>query len=111
MRILFDHNVPAPLLNHLLDHAVVFADQRGWSTIPDGRLLTLSRDHDFEVFITADQNIPYQHPTSDLPFAIIVLANTDWRVVQRYVRKISAAVKTTPPGTWFYIDMPKRHDR
>ena len=38
--------------------------------------------------------------------AIVVLGNSQWRIVQRYVRRISAAVTAALPGSYAEVDIP-----
>jgi hypothetical protein len=38
--------------------------------------------------------------------AIVVLGNSQWRIVQRHVRKITSAVNTAQPGSYAKVDIP-----
>ena len=38
--------------------------------------------------------------------AILVLGNSQWRIVQRYVRKVAAAVNAAAPGNYYEVDIP-----
>ena len=40
MKLLFDQGTPAPLRNHLPNHLVETAYEKGWSTLKNGDLLT-----------------------------------------------------------------------
>jgi hypothetical protein len=40
--------------------------------------------------------------------AIVVLGNSQWRIVQRYVRRIAAIVNAATPGSCVEVDIPFR---
>jgi hypothetical protein len=40
--------------------------------------------------------------------AIVVLGNSQWRIVQRYVRRIAASVNAATPGSFAEVDIPLR---
>ena len=44
----------------------------GWASIKNGELLALASER-FDVFVTADRNLPYQQNVRTLPIAIVVL--------------------------------------
>jgi hypothetical protein len=60
MRILLDHNTPAPLRYALLGHQVETAYERGWAELLNGHLLSEAESAGFELLITTDQGIRYQ---------------------------------------------------
>lgn len=60
MRILVDECVPAPIQRQFTNHACSTVQVRGWGGIKNGDLLQLA-EGEFDVFITSDQNIRYQH--------------------------------------------------
>ena len=77
MLILLDENLLSKKLKKLLleaAHSVQNVEDMGWRGIKDQELLALTEAHPFDVFITADQNLPYQQSLRDRPFRIIVLA-------------------------------------
>ena len=59
MRIQLDESLPRRLRGELSGHSVSTVTQRGWSGVENGELLRVAAD-DFDVFLTADQNIEYQ---------------------------------------------------
>ena len=61
MRILFDQGTPAPLRSLLSDLRVETASERGWTTLTNGELLTEAERAGFEILVTIDQNLRYQH--------------------------------------------------
>jgi len=60
MRILFDHNVPVPLLFHLSEHQVETAYEKGWAQLTNGVLLQTAEDAGFDLLITTDKGIRFQ---------------------------------------------------
>jgi hypothetical protein len=40
--------------------------------------------------------------------AIVVLGNSQWRIVQRYVQRIAASVNAATPGSYTEVDIPFR---
>jgi len=60
LRILFDKNVPSPLLRYLAKHDVRTAEELGWAGLASGDLLRAAEDAGFEVMVTADQSLAYQ---------------------------------------------------
>ena len=71
MRILLDESVPVQLRRDFVGHDARTVRYMGWLGIDNGDLLKLARDN-FDVFVTADQNMPYQWniTSSDLPILI-----------------------------------------
>jgi hypothetical protein len=73
MRILLDESLPRTLRVELLEHSVKTVAEVGWSGIKNGELLRRAASQ-FDVFLTADQNLPYQQNLSTLPMSVVVLA-------------------------------------
>jgi hypothetical protein len=71
MRILLDESLPRRLRGELPGHAVKTVAQMGWSSLENGELLRRAADQ-FDVFVTADQNLQFQQNISALPIAVAV---------------------------------------
>ena len=108
MRILFDHNAPAPLIPFLHGHVVTLARDPGWYRLVDGDLLTIAEQSGFDLLITCDQRIQTQQNLEGRKISLVVLRSSDWRVVQRYVRRIAAAVNACTPGSYIEVEIPFR---
>ena len=108
MRILFDHGTPAPLIPFLAGHTVTKARDAGWDRLDNGELLNAAEDAGFEVLITTDKNMVTQQNLKGRAIAIVVLGNSQWRIVQRHVRKIASAVNAATPGSCVEIEIPFR---
>lgn len=98
MRILFDHDVPRPLRRNLPGHDVDTARQRGWEELTNGDLLNAAGREGYEVFITADQKIPYQQNLGHRPFGVVVLLSNNWSQVRENTAAIQSALEGIQPG-------------
>jgi len=108
MRILFDHGTPAPLIPFLEGHAVTKAKDAGWDKLVNGELLKAAEEAGFAVLLTTDKNMAAQQNLKSRRIAIVVLGNSQWRIVQRYVRRIAAIVNAATPGSYVEVDIPFR---
>ncbi|MFZ1011149.1 MAG: DUF5615 family PIN-like protein [Candidatus Sulfotelmatobacter sp.] len=108
MRILFDQGTPAPLIPFLEGHTVTQAKDLGWDKLVNGELLKAAEETGFEVLLTTDKNMAAQQNLSGRTIAVVVLGNSQWRIVQRHVRKIAAAVNAARPGSYSEVDIPFR---
>lgn len=72
MRVLLDGNLPRTLAALLPGHRVETIHQRRWSDLDDGPLL-VAAEGEYDVFLTADQNLRYQQNLSGRRLRIIVL--------------------------------------
>ncbi|MBN3945778.1 MAG: hypothetical protein HWQ38_04555 [Nostoc sp. NMS7] len=76
MLILLDENLLSKKLNKpFVDagHLVQNVEDMGWRGVKDPELLTLPQAHPFDIFITADKNLPYQQNLQCLTLQIVVL--------------------------------------
>jgi hypothetical protein len=106
MRILFDHGTPAPLIPFLTGHTVTKAKDQGWDRLVNGELLKAAEEAGFEVLITTDKNMVAQQNLRGRAIAIVVLGNSQWRIVERHVRKIASVVNAAQPGSYTEIEIP-----
>lgn len=73
MRLLLDESIPRRLAEHLAGHEVDTVYDRGWSGLKNGALLRAA-EPDYDVFITADQNLQYQQSLKGFELGVAVLA-------------------------------------
>ena len=106
MRILFDHGTPAPLIPFLEGHCVTKAKDAGWGKLVNGELLKAAEEAGFDLLLTTDKNMAAQQNLKKRSIAIVVLGNSQWLIVQRYVRRIAARVNAATPGSWSEVDIP-----
>ena len=98
MRILFDHDVPRPLRRNLTGHEVDTARQRGWEELSNGDLLNVAEREGYEVFITADQKIPYQQNLDRRSFGVVILLSNTGHKLERTPPQFKAPWKGYSPG-------------
>jgi predicted nuclease of predicted toxin-antitoxin system len=100
MRILLDESLPRPLREELPGHSVKTVADAGWSAIENGELLRLAATQ-FDVFVTADQNLQFQQNLGALPLAVIVLAARTNRIedLSPLVPELLSKLKSLPEKT------------
>ena len=80
MKILLDESLPVKLKTLFWHNHVVFSVRdMNWLGKKNGELLRLISENNFEVFITADQNLPFQQNLKDIRFSIAILRGIDNR--------------------------------
>lgn len=100
MRVLFDENVDRRLKRFFdVEHEVSTVASRSWKGKKNGELLNLAQG-EFDVFLTRDQNIPYQQNLSRFDIAVVVLQarSNAYEDLAPLVEKASAALPETRPG-------------
>jgi hypothetical protein len=78
------------------------------STSSPGELLKAAEQAGFDVLLTTDKNMASQQNLKNRRIAIVVLGNSQWRIVQRYVRRIAAIVNGATPGSYAEVEIPFR---
>jgi predicted nuclease of predicted toxin-antitoxin system len=76
MRILLDENLLSKKLKHPLVAAgqtVQNVEDMGWRGTKDSALLALANQYPFDVFVTADKNLPFQQNVQSLTLRVVVL--------------------------------------
>lgn len=105
MRILFDHGTPVPLRTALAGHHVETAYERGWATLQNGDLLTAAEQNGFDLLITTDQNLKYQHNLPARRMAIIVLKSANWRLIQTKLDAIRNSCQAIGEGGYIEVEI------
>jgi predicted nuclease of predicted toxin-antitoxin system len=106
MKLLFDQGTPVPLRNHLPNHIVEIAYEKGWSNLKNGHLLTLAEAEGFDVLVTTDQNLRYQQNLSGRRISVLVLLTTNWPRIKKDVALVVYAIDSLHPGSYEEIDFP-----
>jgi len=106
MRILLDHNVPAPLRYWLIEHQVETAYERGWAEITNGDLLRMAEEAGFEVMITTDKGIRYQQNLAGRKLALVVIDTNDWTKIRNWKSLMLDAISAISPGTLQDVQIP-----
>ncbi len=106
MRLLLDESVPRRLRTALPKHSVSTVVELGWSGTRNGELLRLASEK-FDVFITVDQNLPFQQNASTLPVSVVVLVapSNKLEALLPLVPKLEAILKNLEPGGLARIEL------
>ena len=106
MKILFDQGTPAPLRRALVAHKVETANERGWSELQNGDLISAAEAEEFDVFVTTDRNLKYQQNLTGRRLAIVVLLTTSWPRIRQALPVVIEAVDAATPGTYREVSVP-----
>src|ERR1039457_59672 len=106
MRILLDHNTPAPLRYWLMGHEVETAYERGWAELTNGDLLNMAEQAGFDVMITTDKGIRYQQNLAGRSLSLVVIGTNDWTRIRRSKSVVVDAISGVPPGSFLEIEIP-----
>ena len=98
MRVLLDKNVPHGVRHFIDQHQVETVEDRGWERISNGELIQAAESAEFDVVITADQNIVYQQNLRGRKIALLVLGSNIWPIVRNHALAITSQVDATKPG-------------
>jgi len=104
MRILFDHNAPAPLRCWLQNHAVETAAERGWHRLTNGELLDTAEAEGFEILLTADKGFQHQLNLRERRIAIVILSRGNWPDVRTNIPRILGAPRDAKGGTCTLVE-------
>jgi hypothetical protein len=74
--------------------------------LTNGELLNAAESAGFDVMVTTDKNMRYQQNLSGRVISIVVLGNSQWRIVEGYVEIVVAAVNAATPGSFCEVDIP-----
>lgn len=105
MRILLDECVPWPMHKLLAGHECIIAQKCGWGGIKNGELLHRAESQ-FELFITADQNMHYQQNLAGFRIAILELSTNDLRRIQAAATLIRSTIDAAQPGQFQHLNIP-----
>ena len=103
MKILLDESVPRLLKLRLPHLDISTVQELGWAGVRNGELLRRAEEQ-FDIFVTADQNLRYQQNLSGRTIAILVLPSNQVPLVAQLVPAIEALLTTIQPGA--VVDVP-----
>ena len=106
MKILLDESVPHIVQTRLSHLDIRTVQDMGWAGIKNGELLRRA-ETEFNVFVTADQQLPYQQNLSGQTLAIIVLPTNQVRTVVSLLPTIEESLKRVQPGMFLEIPLPE----
>jgi hypothetical protein len=105
MKILMDECVPWPMRRMLTHHDCSNPFRRGWNGITNGELLQLA-ESEFDLFITADQNLRYQQNLAKRRIAILELSTNDLRRILAAESSIIETIASIKSGDYLQLDIP-----
>ena len=73
MKVLLDECVTKRLKSFLKDLEVFTVSEMGWSGVKNGKLISLCILNHFDVLLTIDKNMMFQHNLEKHPISIVVL--------------------------------------
>ena len=99
VRLLLDESLPHDLAAELHSHDVQTVVGVGWAGLQNGELLRRAA-RQFDVFVTMDQNIPFQQKVPALKIGVIVLEAVSNRMadLRPLVPALLAALDGIQPG-------------
>src|SRR5260370_541258 len=106
MRILLDHNTPAPLRDALAGHQVETAYERGWAELTNGELLSAAEAYGFDLLITTDKGIRYQQNLTARRLSLLVLRKNDWAWVWEFTGLVVSALTAIRTGEYIEVEIP-----
>lgn len=105
MKIILDECVPWPLHRLLSGHSCSSVSRRGWSGTKNGPLIR-SAEAEFDLFVTADQNLRYQQNLAGRRIAILELSTNDLRRLQAAAPLIQSTVADMQVGDYRKLEIP-----
>ncbi|NCO77448.1 MAG: hypothetical protein GW795_10590 [Cyanobacteria bacterium] len=109
MRILLDENLLSkklkqPFLNK--GYQVYNVNDMGWRGLKDREILERAENQPFDIFITADKNLPYQQNLSNTILIVVILntRSTNPNYLVPLMMKISEFVPSLSGGIVFVDD-------
>jgi len=102
-KVLLDENLPIRLKHRLIDMGfdAQTVREKGWNGILNGALLALAVQNGYDIFLTADKNLPYQQSISGLKLTVLVLdlPSLNYTHIQTLLPEIKSAVQDAIPST------------
>ena len=99
VKLLLDESLPRRLKESFNRHEVRTVPEMGWQGTKNGELLQLAAA-EFDVFVTADQNLQYQQNLTGVDIGIVVLAAVTTRLADLLpiVPQALVVLETIRPG-------------
>jgi hypothetical protein len=104
VRILLDEGVPVQIRRALTDHQVTTVQEAGWGSFTNGELLARAEGN-YDLFITADQNLKYQQNLQGRSIAILELSTNRRKVIEQNAHLISTTTEKLQPGAFLSLHL------
>jgi predicted nuclease of predicted toxin-antitoxin system len=107
MKVLLDECLPKKLKREVNAEFVTTVPEAGWASIQNGALLRLA-EHEFDVFLTNDQNLVHQQNLNkvDLAIVVIVALTNDIDDLRPLMPAVNKALNKISAGEIVYIEGP-----
>ena len=105
MKILLDECVPFGLTKLLVQHECSTAQRLGWGGLENGDLIARA-DGEFDVFVTADQNLRYQQNLLSRQIAILELSTNNFKQLRASVDLVVQTLEEIEPGQFVRLAIP-----
>lgn len=95
-KLLLDENIPTRLRVYFSpDFEVYTVKFCGWTSVQNGALLTLMKEHEFYALITTDKKLHYQQNLIKYGIRVIIIdcANNSWKEILPYIPKVEQELK------------------
>ncbi len=104
MRVLLDECLPKKLKYEFSEHEAKTVPEMGWAGKKNGELIRAAQG-EFDVFVTADQNIEYQQNLKVSEIAVIFLAAVDNRfeTLKPLIPRVEDALSTIKKGDVLHL--------
>jgi len=106
VKILLDESVPRILKLRLPHLDISTVQEMGWAGTRNGELLRRAETQ-FDVFVTADQNLRYQQNLSGRILAVLVLPSNQVPIVIRLLPQIEMSLSVIQASSLVEIPFPK----
>lgn len=105
MQILIDECLPKKLKQELVGHSVFTVQEKGWSGMKNGELLN-EAENEFDVWVTADQNVESQQNLNRFDIAVVVLVapQNKLEVLVPLMPQLHDGLKNIQPKQLLYIE-------
>ena len=98
MKVLFDQNVPRPLLRYLVAHDVKRARELGWDELQNGDLLAAAESAGFDILLSGDKTIRHEQNMVGRKIALVYMSDNHWPIVKDHAHAIVDAIDNVAPG-------------
>ena len=104
MHILIDECLPKKLKRELREHTVFTVQEKGWAGMKNGELLRQA-EKEFNVWVTADQNIEHQQNLEQFSIAVVVLVapRNELKSLLLLMPRLQKTLRTIQPHQIVYI--------
>ena len=104
MHILIDECLPKKLKRELTGHTVFTVQEKGWAGMKNGELLHRA-ENEFNVWVTADQNIEYQQNLKPFEIAVVVLVapRNELEALLPLIPQLQSVLQAIQPHEIIYI--------